>query len=536
MESTRIENASIWEFSQRVKRLKKLNFAYNHLFFRDILRLMQDLQNLEQLTNLDLSHQKSRFAIDPNIINISMNLPPYLNTFDLSGVLTWVKAFRCIVTLTITNSSHLTRFDFSHNTVDEIDIPFMLNPNSNNVEIDYSENGLFELEFLEKSIKSGLVLRTLKLAENKLVSQSDGTLSEQIFQGYIHLEELDMSSNEIKLIPKKAFVEQRKLRSLILRKNDLTLITFEFSHMPNLTILDLGQNLLTHLDERTRQGIDALRSRSPNFKLNLYGNPIECSCNSFSFVQWVYDRQDMIEDFITYTCIYDNHVIEFRELKEHLKELEFQCSMNLAAKISAALLSLMISITGFAVLLYLRRWDIRFICIKFVHKRNLYERLEESKKEYEYDAFVAYHRDDVDWVRDELYETIDQKINELHRCQDRNRFRLCIHHRDFLPGASIEDNIVRAIENSRKTILVLSESFLTSDWCKFEFQMARMESDDKGRNLIIAVMLEPLPTEKISKSLRMLIRKNTYIEWFDDPIQKEIFWEKLRAALKSDND
>ena len=142
----------------------------------------------------------------------------------------------------------------------------------------------------------------------------------------------------------------------------------------------------------------------------------------------------------------------------------------------------------------------------------------------------------LNWVRDELHENIDQQFNENQKFLDRNRFRLCIHDRDFIPGSSIEDNIVRAIENSRKTILVLSESFLTSDWCKFEFQMARMESDDKGRNLIIAVMLEPLPTEKISKSLRMLIRKNTYIEWFDDPIQKEIFWEKLRAALKSDND
>ena len=158
--------------------------------------------------------------------------------------------------------------------------------------------------------------------------------------------------------------------------------------------------------------------------------------------------------------------------------------------------------------------------------------MEESRNDYKYDAFVAYHRDDIDWVRDELYEKLDQKEDGTN---DPDRFRLCIHDRDFTPGTSIEDNIVRAIENSRKTILVLSEGFLTSQWCDFELQMARMESFDKGRNLIIVVMLECLPAEKMSKSLRMLIKRNTYIEWFEDPVNKSNLWEKLRSALDPEN-
>ena len=112
------------------------------------------------------------------------------------------------------------------------------------------------------------------------------------------------------------------------------------------------------------------------------------------------------------------------------------------------------------------------------------------------------------------------------------RFRLCIHDRDFMPGEAIEENILKAIESSRKTIIVLSKNFLQSAWCEFELQIARMECVEKGRNLIIAVMLEPLSVDdKMSRSVERLIRKNTYIEWPEDLSKREQFWNKLRAAL-----
>ena len=244
------------------------------------------------------------------------------------------------------------------------------------------------------------------------------------------------------------------------------------------------------------------------------------------------NHQDMIQDFEKHTCVYNNTIVKLNSSETMLADLQFKCALNLAVKISAGLLASVFVMTLLAVFLYRHRWEVRFFCIKFIAKRKLYEELEESRNDYKYDAFVAYHRDDIDWVRDELYEKLDQKEDGTN---DPDRFRLCIHDRDFTPGTSIEDNIVRAIENSRKTILVLSEGFLTSEWCEFELQMARMESIEKGRNLIIVVMLKSLPAEKMSNFLRMLIKRNTYIEWFEDPVNKSNFWEKLRSALGPEN-
>ena len=116
---------------------------------------------------------------------------------------------------------------------------------------------------------------------------------------------------------------------------------------------------------------------------------------------------------------------------------------------------------------------------------------------------------------------------------DQPRLRLCIHDRDFLPGEAIEENILKAIDTSRKTIVVLSKNFLKSVWCEFELEIARKECVEKGRNLIIAVMLEPLTVEdKMPRSVKRLIRKNTYIEWPEDLSKRDHFWNKLRAALE----
>ena len=61
--------------------------------------------------------------------------------------------------------------------------------------------------------------------------------------------------------------------------------------------------------------------------------------------------------------------------------------------------------------------------------------------------------------------------------------------------------------------------------------MARMQSVNKGREIIVAVLLEPVVVEMFSKTLGRLIRKNTYIEWREDLAGREEFWARLRKAV-----
>ena len=110
--------------------------------------------------------------------------------------------------------------------------------------------------------------------------------------------------------------------------------------------------------------------------------------------------------------------------------------------------------------------------------------------------------------------------------------RLCIHQRDFELGNSIEENILTAMEQSKKVILVVSHSFVQSNWCKFEMEIARMQSLERGRNLVVPIMLQPVRMEEMTASLKWMVRRHTYIEWKEDSSGQEEFWKRLRRVLR----
>ena len=70
-----------------------------------------------------------------------------------------------------------------------------------------------------------------------------------------------------------------------------------------------------------------------------------------------------------------------------------------------------------------------------------------------------------------------------------------------MPGNVIEENIIESINQSFKTILVLTTNFVKSEWCEFELQMARMRCFDEGRDIIIVIMLEPVSALHMSTTL-----------------------------------
>ena len=161
-----------------------------------------------------------------------------------------------------------------------------------------------------------------------------------------------------------------------------------------------------------------------------------------------------------------------------------------------------------------------YITCRFWRK---YEELVDDA-DYEYDAFVAYNRGDVEWVVNSL----------LPNLEDRAGFKLCIHDRDFLVGNVIEETIVESIDRSRKTILVLSQHFLQSNWCYFEMQMARNRLFMRGRDCLIPLLMEDIPLETLGRSstLRNLLETKTYLKWTEKPEGQDFFWKHLNMALE----
>ncbi|NXE99530.1 TLR21 protein, partial [Menura novaehollandiae] len=144
-----------------------------------------------------------------------------------------------------------------------------------------------------------------------------------------------------------------------------------------------------------------------------------------------------------------------------------------------------------------------------------------------YDAFVSYSESDSDWVENIMVRELEQACPP---------FRLCLHKRDFVPGKWIVDNIIDSIEKSHKTLFVLSEHFVQSEWCKYELDFSHFRLFDENNDAAILVLLEPIQSKAIPKrfcKLRKIMNTKTYLEWPLEEEQQQVFWENLKGALKS---
>ena len=99
--------------------------------------------------------------------------------------------------------------------------------------------------------------------------------------------------------------------------------------------------------------------------------------------------------------------------------------------------------------------------------------------------------------------------------EERNGQTLSLHHRDFLAGHYIADNIFEAFSQSRKIIFVISRHFLGSSWCEYELDMARMQMFQENRDLLILILLEDIPVNKMPKSLLTIWKKVTCLRAFE---------------------
>uniref|UniRef100_A0A7M4EPP8 Toll like receptor 2 n=1 Tax=Crocodylus porosus TaxID=8502 RepID=A0A7M4EPP8_CROPO len=144
-----------------------------------------------------------------------------------------------------------------------------------------------------------------------------------------------------------------------------------------------------------------------------------------------------------------------------------------------------------------------------------------------YDAFVSYSERDSEWVEELMVQELEHANPPL---------RLCLHKRDFVPGKWIVDNIIDSIEKSHKTLFVLSEHFVQSEWCKYELDFSHFRLFDENNDTAILILLEPIRGKAIPKrfcKLRKLMNTKTYLEWPLEEVQQQIFWFNLRTALKS---
>ncbi len=137
----------------------------------------------------------------------------------------------------------------------------------------------------------------------------------------------------------------------------------------------------------------------------------------------------------------------------------------------------------------------------------------------DFDAFVCFQFDaDNDFVMNVLNPNLEPE------------FKLFIHSIDFKPGRNIHANIFHAIQSSNTAIIVLSNAFVNSQWCREEFEFCYRESKNDPAFKLLIILMEPKETLNLQMEtcalIKFCVQNNTYLEKDDNKL-----WDKIGTHL-----
>ena len=151
----------------------------------------------------------------------------------------------------------------------------------------------------------------------------------------------------------------------------------------------------------------------------------------------------------------------------------------------------------------------RHVCVRKSFQRHF-------KRVKQYDAFVCYDYNDRD--QEFAEKTITLELEE--KCDP--PFKLCLHRRDFKAAWDIMWNIRNAIQNSNSAIIVMSQEYVNSLWCKEEFEQCYMEHLKDPAFKLFVIMLQPIgELDGTSEYMKSFFANKTYLERNDPTLFKK---------------
>ncbi|XP_072719206.1 toll-like receptor 2 [Ciconia boyciana] len=393
--------------------------------------------------------------------------------------------------------------------------------------LNLSQNSLSDLEMTGKSLSHLRNLILLDISHNnfgeipdvcewpknlKYLNLSSTQIPKLTTCIPLTLEVLDVSANNLR----EFGLQLPFLRELYLAKNQLKTLPGA-APIPNLVAMSVRRNKLNSF---SREEFESFKKME---LLDASDNNFICSCEFLSFIQHQAGIAQVLVGWPDkYVCDSPLAVRGAQVGAVHLSLME--CHRSLVVSLACALVFVVILVLVAVGYKYHAVWYLRMTWAWLQAKR---KPKRAPPKDICYDAFVSYSENDSDWVENIMVRELEQACPP---------FRLCLHKRDFVPGKWIVDNIIDSIEKSHKTLFVLSEHFVQSEWCKYELDFSHFRLFDENNDAAILVLLEPIQSKAIPKrfcKLRKIMNTKTYLEWPLEEEQQEMFWFNLKIALKS---
>uniref|UniRef100_A0A3P9H1T5 LRRCT domain-containing protein n=1 Tax=Oryzias latipes TaxID=8090 RepID=A0A3P9H1T5_ORYLA len=327
-------------------------------------------------------------------------------------------------------------------------------------------------------------------------------------QGLKNLLHFDTRSTQLVSLHKDTFNHTPKMENLLISSNDLKALSPElFTPIPNLKSLYISRTQLSSLDffiDANLKKLEFLQARGNQYSditkevvlslpalsyVDLQGNTFTCDCNNAQFLPWIKtSNQTQFYDAYNFLCrnppsFKDKKLLNF-DPSSCMVDTGFICFVSTTCSIVGLMLA--------SLMFHFMRWQLVYSYYLFLAW--LYDSRHQNKQSAnQYDAFISYNNHDEE-SRDGgcacTIETLNQCISTLGT-------------------------------------LVLAEPALLHLFSSF-----RLFDDQK--DVLILIFREEIPLNQLSPYHRMrrLLKRQTYLSWARAQ-NPQVFWEKLRRALQS---
>lgn len=292
-------------------------------------------------------------------------------------------------------------------------------------------------------------------------------------------------------------IDSLNIHTLNLTNTSINKIAFQPSD--SLKILDVSHNNLETIPE------DFMKT---NITLYIANNPLKCDCSVVSEL-----KRYRVGDFDQVYCAGEGNLatLDIKQLCNRTVALIGYISTGIMGGIF--LLKITITIYRYVK----KNWI--YISRRLFRYGSEYsltlQRLDSAKQ---FDLFLSFAHQDTQFVSDTLLPKLEKDFNQ----------KVCVHSRDWIAGDLIADQIIQSVENSRRTVIVLTENFILSEWSYLEFRTAHKLSEQEGRPKVIMIVLNKdiVNDKRLTPDIKSYIAINTYITWGDPD-----FWQKIRQVL-----
>ena len=138
--------------------------------------------------------------------------------------------------------------------------------------------------------------------------------------------------------------------------------------------------------------------------------------------------------------------------------------------------------------------------------------------------FISYSSKDFDWVTENLISLLEKHSIDYS-----------IHTRDFEIGRPIVQNMADCVYGSGQVLIVLSDNYLASNFCREELHMAVQRGLDGEDSALIFVMIKTLKKKKLPAALRrkrlLCFDKHKKKQDWEEKILREISQSKLTTTV-----